>query len=138
MTMIQLQSSVTPDQLLHGIGQLEHEESEKLFSQLTVLRAQRRYFGDANQRESELLGLINRCKLSDDETARYQALDAKFHAQTLSETEHEALLQLSDKIEQLDADRLEYLIELAQLWKKSVPEAMEKLGIQKRPYVVSR
>jgi len=44
MTTIQLQSSVTPDQLLQGIGQLEHEEFEKIFSQLTILRAQRRYF----------------------------------------------------------------------------------------------
>ena len=137
MTTIQLQSSVTPDQLLHGIGQLEYEEFEKIFAQLTLLRAQRRYFTEPKKRESELLGLINRCNLSEEKLIHYQALDAKFYARTLTEVEHEALLQLSEQIEQFDVDRLEYLIELAQLWKMSVPQAMEQLGIQRLPYVVN-
>ncbi|MGB1253883.1 MAG: STAS/SEC14 domain-containing protein [Candidatus Promineifilaceae bacterium] len=137
MTTIQLQSSVTPDQLLHGIGQLEHEEFEKIFSQLTILRAQRRYFSKTEKRESELLKGINGCKLSVTEMAHYQTLDAKFHEQTLTDNEHDMLLTLSEKIEQLDVDRLEYLIELAQLWKTSVPKAMEKLGLQRSSYVVN-
>jgi len=48
-------------------------------------------------------------------------LDAKFHTETLMEDKHQALLKLSEQIEQLDVDRLEYLIELAQLSSANAP-----------------
>jgi hypothetical protein len=59
---------------------------------------------------------------------RYNDLRAKLQAETLTTAEHQELLNLTDTIEQFDADRLQHLLELAQLRQISLPELLDALG----------
>jgi hypothetical protein len=60
---------------------------------------------------------------------RYNDLRAKLQAETLTSAEHQELLNLTDTIEQFDAERLQYLLALAQLRQISLPELMDQLNI---------
>jgi hypothetical protein len=60
---------------------------------------------------------------------RYNDLRAKLQAETLTPAEHQELLNLTDIMEQFDAERLQHLLALAQLRQVSLPELMEQLNI---------
>ena len=129
MTTIQLQHHITPDELFQGIEQLEADELEKLFSRLSLLRTQRRILTDQEQREVELLELINR-SLSSNEAARFQALEVKYKSQRLTDKEHLELSKLWDQIELLDAERVIHLAELAELRNCSIDQLLDQLELR--------
>ncbi|MCY7391468.1 MAG: hypothetical protein LH647_08220 [Leptolyngbyaceae cyanobacterium CAN_BIN12] len=56
-------------------------------------------------------------------------MKAKQHAETLTLENHEELLTLINVVEQADGDRLQHLIELAQLRQVPLRELMHQLGI---------
>jgi hypothetical protein len=60
---------------------------------------------------------------------RYNDLRAKLQAETLTPQEHQELLDLTDTVEQFDADRLQNLLALAQLRQVSLPELIQHLNI---------
>jgi hypothetical protein len=60
---------------------------------------------------------------------RYNDLRSKLHAETLTTEEHQELLNLTDTIERFDAERLQYLLTLAQLRQISLPELLANLHI---------
>lgn len=60
---------------------------------------------------------------------QYRSLAAKRDAETLSPAEHEALISLTDQIEAASVNRLEKLIELAQLRGVPLRTLMDQLGI---------
>jgi hypothetical protein len=60
---------------------------------------------------------------------RYNDLRAKLQAETLTPAEHQELLNLTDTVEQFDAERLQRLLALAQLRQVSLPELMNQLNI---------
>jgi hypothetical protein len=62
-------------------------------------------------------------------------LRAKREVETLTEAEHQTLIQLSSAIEAIGADRLEALATLAQIRQVSLTELMKMLGIQPVTYV---
>jgi hypothetical protein len=64
---------------------------------------------------------------------RYEELNAKLHVETITPAEHEELLQLSDELEQADAERLRHLIALAQLRQVPIDTLMDQLGIRQSP-----
>lgn len=70
-------------------------------------------------------------------SAQYQTLRAKREAETLTEDEYQTLIQLSNQIEQLGAQRLEALVNLAQMRRVSLPQLMETLAIVPITYGVS-
>src|SRR5690606_30654763 len=78
--------------------------------------------------ESQLLEEINR-GLSATDWARYHALIAKRQAETIGDEELAELSKLADRIEELNAARLERLAELARLRNKPLPQLMDELGI---------
>lgn len=65
----------------------------------------------------------------------YNELINKRQNRQLTLQEYEELLQLTDQVEVLDAQRVEYLIELAQMWHKPLPLLMAELGIRSPDYV---
>ncbi|MGI0014448.1 MAG: hypothetical protein ACREBU_13555 [Nitrososphaera sp.] len=69
--------------------------------------------------EAELLQKINQ-GLPPEVRKRYAELNAKLHEETITLEEHQELLQLVDRIELADAERLQHLIELARI--RNVPE----------------
>ena len=80
--------------------------------------------------EDELLLKINLgITLTDSEWADYHRLMVLRRAETLTENEYEMLIHLSKKIEEANAERLQYLVALSKLRNVSLDKAMADLGL---------
>jgi hypothetical protein len=121
------------DELIKAANQLDEPDLEQLLHQVVVLRA-RRKAQVLPEEEAQLFLKINQ-GVPAALRARYQILRQKREAETLTDTEYDTLIQLSNQIEQIGAQRLEALASLAQLRQVSLPEIMETLGIQPVTYV---
>jgi hypothetical protein len=84
--------------------------------------------------ETQLLQRIDR-GIPADLLAQDRILRQKREAETLTDSEHDRLIQLSTQIEQIGAQRLEALAHLAQLRQVSLLDLMETIGIQPVSYV---
>jgi hypothetical protein len=78
--------------------------------------------------ESELLLKINQ-GISDEMQERFDELVAKRLTLDLSEEELAELIQLTNEVERLDAERIKYLGELGQLRGRSLSEIMQDLEV---------
>ena len=114
------------DQLLQDVARLGSGELEQFTDRFLALRARRRA-PSLPKREAELLQLINR-GLPAEVRQRYDALNDKLHAETITDEEHQVLLGLIEQVKQSDVERLRHLIELAQLRQLSLDELMDQLG----------
>jgi hypothetical protein len=63
-----------------------------------------------------------------------EALNAKLREEIMTAVEHAELLRLIDRVEQLNVERLEKLIQLAEIRQVSVREIMQQLGIERPAY----
>jgi hypothetical protein len=120
------------DELLSAANQLSEPDLEILVNQVLLLRARRRAPVLPAQ-EAELLVQINQ-GIPPDLHQCYQALAEKRDAETLTETEYQELLGLSDRIEILAAQRVEALAKLAQLRQVSLLQVVDDLGIESPSY----
>lgn len=84
--------------------------------------------------EANLLQNIN-LGLPSEMWERYHDLIAKRRAETLTTEERATLIEISDQIEQANARRIQYLIELASLRGTSLKTVMQDLGIEAPAYV---
>jgi hypothetical protein len=121
------------DELIQAANQLDATDLDRLLHQVIFLRASRKT-QVLPEKESQLLIKINQ-GVPPDLHAQYQMLRQKRESETLTETEHSTLIQLSNQIEQIGARRLEALANLAQLRQVSLLDLMETLGIQPMTYV---
>jgi hypothetical protein len=80
--------------------------------------------------ESKLFAVINQ-GLSEDEWQRYHALIARRQAETLTEPERQELIALCDRLEEMNAARMEKLAELARLRGVTLDHVMDQLGIRR-------
>jgi hypothetical protein len=120
------------DELIKAANQLNETDLNQLLHQIVVLRARRKTL-ILPEEEAELLLKINQGIPSDLRTS-YQILREKREAETLDEKEYDSLIQLSNQIEQIGAQRLEALAKLAQLRQVSLLDLMETLGIEPVSY----
>ncbi len=81
-------------------------------------------------KESQLLIKINQ-GVPPDIQMRYEELIANRQSETLNADEYNELLRLTDQIEKLDAERMEYLKELAGIRQTSLTALLEELKIQR-------
>lgn len=125
------QIEIDLDEVLKSVAQLDPHELEQVVNQFIALQARRRA-ASLSPAETELLQQINQ-GLPSALRSRYAVLNAKLHDETITPAEHEELLQLTDQIEQADAERLRHLIALAQLRQVSVETLMDQLGICRSP-----
>lgn len=86
------------------------------------------------QHESDLLQKINQ-GLPEHQWHRYNELIVKRRAETLTPEEQTELIEISDSIEQANAERIEHLAELAQLRHAPLENLMRELGICSPSYV---
>lgn len=121
------------EELIKAATQLDENDLDRLLHQVVVLRARRRATV-LSEEEAQLLLKINQ-SVPTDLRDRYQFLRQKREAETLTEAEYQTLIQLSNQIEQIGAQRLEALANLAQLRQVSLLDLMETLGIQSMTYV---
>ena len=127
MTTFRVEAQVSSDELLKAVGQLSPSDLERFVSDVIALQAQRKA-PSVPYAEAELLLKINQgvpASIRD----RYQALIAKRQSETLNAKEHGELLRLTDQVEQLEAQRVEYLAELARLRRTTLTALMQALGI---------
>ena len=120
------------DEMLKGVAQLKPDELEQIVNKLLALQAQQRAVS-LSKTETDLLQQINQ-GLPPPMRLRYDELTVKLHEETITSTEQEEFLRLTDLIEQTDVERLRALIALAQLRRMSVDTLMDQLGIR-RPSV---
>lgn len=127
MSTIQVQATLSPQELLKATQQLDTAELKELMQQLSALYAQRQ-MPHLSEKEATLLRKINQgIPLS--LWQPYRTLIAKREAESLTPTEHAELIRLSDQIEKLHAERVGYLAELAQLRNIPLSDLMDDLGI---------
>jgi hypothetical protein len=126
MTTIQLE--VSRDHLLQAIEQLETEDLAELVTELLNLRA-RRYAPVLSHQETELFERINQW-LTTEEQQQRAGLQQKLEDETLTAAEHQELIQLNDKAEWLNTQRVEALAQLAALRQTTLPQLMRSLGLK--------
>ncbi|NKQ37457.1 MAG: STAS/SEC14 domain-containing protein [Chloroflexi bacterium] len=133
MATVQVTSEVNIelDKVLDGVAKLDTLELEQFLSQVSILLA-RRKAPSLPEREAELLQEINQ-SLPTVYQQRYDELAAKLQANDITPEEYQELLQLIDQIELADAERVQCLIELAQLRNLSLDELMNQLNIHHPP-----
>ncbi len=133
MIAAQLQTQVSTDELLRAAQQLDGLEFDQLLNRLLTIRAQRKAQA-LPQQEVELLLAINR-KIPVELQSRYDLLAQKRQDETLTGVEYQELLNLTDRIEELQVKRAESLSLLAQRRGSPLGQLLHDLGIQPLPYV---
>ena len=128
MPTIHLQAQVSSEELLRAVEQLPPPELAAFTEKVLALRL-RQAAPVLSQDESELLMRINQGVPADIQL-RYDTLIAKRAAETLTAEEHAELLRLTDQIEQIDANRMEQLVALAQMRQISLAQLLRDLGFR--------
>jgi hypothetical protein len=121
------------EELIKAAHQLNETDLDQLLHQVVVLRASRKA-PVLPEVESQLIQQINQ-GIPNDLNNQYRSLQQKRDTTTLTEAEHQTLTQLSEQVEQIGAQRLEALANLAQLRQTPLLDLMETLGIQPVTYV---
>jgi len=132
MAIVKVETELSTDNLLKAVGQLNKHELEQFVSQVINLRAQR-LVHRLSQAEAQFLVKINQ-GLPAEVQRRYDELIDKRRDESLSSEEHNELLSLTDQIENLEAQRMQHLSELARYRKVSLAELMENMGLQSPAY----
>lgn len=134
MPTVQVTSRVEIDfeEVLNGIARLGTEQLEQFLDKAIALQAQRRA-PSLPKDEAELLQKINH-GIPVEAWRRYEELNAKLHEEIIAMEEHQELLQLIERIELADAERMQNLMALARLRRVSVDALMSQLDIRRRVY----
>jgi hypothetical protein len=120
------------DELLQAADQLDKLDLDLLVDRILTLQTKRKELTPPAA-EAELLLQIDR-GIPADLHQQYRELVIKKDAETLSSEEYHTLLDLSDRIEILAAERTGALIKLAQLRQIPLMQLMDELGIQTSKY----
>ncbi len=128
MPTVQVEAQLSSDTLLQAAEQLSLSELEELEARLRALSA-RRKAPSLSHEESVLLLTINQ-GLSSSERGRLDELVDKRREEMITPAEYRELLDLTDKSENLNAQRVAALADLARLRGVSLPEVMDQLGLR--------
>lgn len=128
MAMVQINAQLTLDDILKAVKQFTPAELETFTRQVYLIQAQHKT-PHLSQRETKLLKKIS-AGMPEVILRPFQKLRAKMEDETITEAEHAELLRLVDEVERFDADRLTWLIELAQLRDQPVLELIDSLGLR--------
>jgi hypothetical protein len=118
---------LSTEQILSAVAHLNLAELEKVFDRILALQAERKATC-LPATESVLLARINQ-GLPVELQERLMILKAKREDEFITDAEYEELTQLVDRAEELHAERMTALVELAKLRGVNLPALMEQLGI---------
>jgi hypothetical protein len=116
------------EELLKAVEQLQPPDLDRFVSEVIALRAHRQTQG-LTPSETELLLKINQ-GLPPELRQKWDELMHKREAEKLTHQEYQELLRLTDQVEALQANRVKFMVELAQIRKKSLSELMQELGLR--------
>jgi hypothetical protein len=120
-------SQLSPEQIISAVSHLSLPELKQVLESLLALQAERNA-PRLSAAESALLLRINQ-GLPKGLRERIATLRGRREDEVITDTEYEELTQLTDRAEELHADRMAALVELAQLRGVSLPVLMDQLGI---------
>lgn len=123
-----LQLEVSREKLLEAVEQLEPEEFAIFVEDVLQVKA-RRSAPALNETEEDLLKQIHALQLPDNEHERLLMLGQKLENEAISSEELSEMKYLSERSEQLNAKRIKLVSELATMWKRSLPDVMQQLGL---------
>lgn len=133
MSKVKVEVQLLSKDLLKAVEQLNQEDLEQFVSQVIELQAQRKATS-LPKNEAELFRKINQGIPLDTQKV-YNELIVKREAETLTAEEHQHLLLLTEQIEKLQAQRVQYLAELASIRGVSLNALMDDLEIEMPQYV---
>jgi hypothetical protein len=133
MAVVSVQATLTTEELIAAIEQLEPAQVENITRRLLYSQARRRV-PHLSEREAELLRGIYREKRPGFQE-RFDFLSTKRRSFTLTLEEQEELLRLVDESEAFTLRRLEALGEMAHLRQMTLPALMKQLGLKAPPVV---
>ena len=113
--------------MLESVHRLPDDQLQEFTEQVLRLNALRRS-PSLSTAESRLLKAVNQ-PLSADRLARYRELARKRDAETLLADEQRELCELSDWLEERNAERLGHVAELARRRGLSLSEMMDQLDL---------
>jgi hypothetical protein len=118
---------ITTENLLNAVAQMPESEFNRFVEKVKQLRTKRKekFSGE----EGDLIHKINTI-YSAEKRQRYNDLYDKFEQETITPKEHKELLKLSDEFEMLNAKRLKYLGELAEMRGQSLKDVIKDLGMK--------
>jgi hypothetical protein len=128
MPTVKIEAQLSKEDLLEAVQQLNLPELEQFVQDIIAIKAKQQA-PHLSKDETELLLKINQ-GISQNIQKRYQFLIKKRNQETLTEHEYKELLQLTDKVEIHQAQRLDYLVQLAQLRQISLTDLMTQLEIK--------
>ncbi len=128
MIRIKIEAQLPFEQLIQTLEQLDPSELEQLVNQAIRVQTERKILGLPID-QSLLLQKISQCiplQLQE----RYDFLISKRQDNTLMDEEYQELLGLGDRIETIEAKRLENLAELAKLRHTSLTSLIQEFQLQ--------
>jgi hypothetical protein len=122
---------MTQQDLLQATRQLNLQELGEFSAQVAAIYQERR--SDAATTEAPLLSVVHR-SLPQPTQARWDELLEKRDAASLSASEYEELLQLTDEVEDLNVQRMTALSQLAQARGVDLRTMMRQLNLPEPIY----
>ncbi len=116
---------ITTENLLNIVSQMPDSEYENFIETASKLRQKYK----VSAKEAKIILKINTIFPSDLRN-RYNELYKKFQLKTLSEAERGELLELNDKLELLNAERLKQIGKLAKRRKQTPEQVIQDLRIK--------
>lgn len=120
---------VTTESILSAVVRMPEDEFDKFVEKAKKLRNGSRKTKWTKD-EITIIGKINKLVFSDEKQSRFIELTKKRQNATISESEFEELLKLTEESEELDVKRIELLVKLAKSKNKSLDKIMEMLEIR--------
>jgi hypothetical protein len=133
MSKIHIQTEIDTVLLLQGAAQMTIRELENFVTELNGLITRKKTKSKVRQ-EKRLLAKINQSVLNPVQRQRYQILSEQFALEAIQPTEYTELLLLANEDEALRNERVQSMIELAQLKAISLPQLMQELGLKPIQY----
>lgn len=128
MPTVKIEAQISALDLLQAVQQLSQPELEQFVEQFIQLRAQN-IAPSLPKKESELLIKINQ-GLPEELQRLYQGLIDKRDRETLTKSEYQQLLESTEQVEKYQAQRLEYLTQLAQIRQISLTKLITQMGLK--------
>ncbi len=124
-------SQISINELLEGVQKLSAEDFDLFFKKIQKLRTEKE-FTTLSDYERNLLERI-KAGLPLPFKKRFFHLTGKRDEETLTSKEHEELLELTEKYEQYELDRLRLMVQLAESRGISLPELVKQFNLSPQP-----
>ena len=119
-----IHTEVTNENLLNAVVQMPESEFNRFVEKARALRQNGEIKQTVSLAEADLLHKINTIFPSE-KRQRYNKLYTRFKDEDLSKNEYEELLELSNEFEILNAERIKFIGELAELRGQTLEEVMD-------------